>query len=103
MQQLNKAEEICRAAQKEDYTAMLAAREITAEYVTDLLDDTDAARTKAAEAIQHSTAGKTATAGEFKGRRTPFLPRCRRFKKPPNYNTRAPTALSSPIISWAKG
>ena len=66
MHKLNKAGDICRAAEKEDYASLLAAREITAEYVTGLLDDISAARDKAAEAVQHSAASKTATAAESK-------------------------------------
>ncbi len=42
----------------------LAAREITAAFVTDLIKDTDEARVKAAAAVQHSTATKTATAAD---------------------------------------
>jgi len=66
MRRLNKAEDIARAAQKEDHASLLAARDITAEYLTDLVDDIAEARTKAALAVQHSTAAKKSTADDYK-------------------------------------
>ncbi|HEY0550452.1 MAG TPA: hypothetical protein VGF13_12690, partial [Verrucomicrobiae bacterium] len=66
LRKLTKAEGVAQAAKKTEYSTRLAAREITEEYVTDFIDDTDAARVKAAEAVQHSNGSKTATADEFK-------------------------------------
>ncbi len=66
LRKLTKAEGVAQAAKKSDYSTHLATREITPEYVSDFSDDTDAARIKAAEAVQFSTASKTATADEFK-------------------------------------
>lgn len=66
LQKLTNAESVAEAAQDEDRVASLAAREITAVFVTELVDDTDEARAKAAAAVQHSTATKTATAADDK-------------------------------------
>lgn len=65
LRKLTKAEGVAQAAQNPDYASALDAREITAEYVSDLVDDTNAARAKASEAVQFSTASRTATAEEF--------------------------------------
>lgn len=66
MQKLTNAEGVGQAAQHTSHAAALATRDITAEHVTDLIDDTDAARLKAGAAIQHSTAKKEATAADYK-------------------------------------
>jgi hypothetical protein len=66
LRKLTKAEGVGQAAQNTDYAAPLAAREIDADFVTQFLSDTDDARTKAADALQHSTATQNATATEGK-------------------------------------
>ena len=66
VRKLTKAEGIGQAAQNPDYASALAEREISAEYVTELLSDTNAARTKAANGLQHTTAAKSATAADGK-------------------------------------
>ena len=55
---LNEADKITTAAQKPAYAAALALREITAAYVTQLVDDILACRKTGATATQ-STTGKT--------------------------------------------
>ena len=66
LRKLTKAEGIGQAAKNTDYATPLAAREIDADLVAELLSDTDEARAKAADALQHSTAAQTATAEEGK-------------------------------------
>src|SRR5438552_2874531 len=63
---LTKVETIGQAAQNKDYAAPLGEREISAGFVTKLLSDTDEARATAADAMTHTTATKSATAGEGK-------------------------------------
>jgi hypothetical protein len=65
-QALTKAESISLAAQHEDHAPALAARDISADFVTKLLSDADAARDKAAEAVASTTARIAATADEKK-------------------------------------
>ena len=65
MQKLTIAEGVGQAAQHTSHAPALAARDITAESVTDLLEDTDDARLKAGAAIQHTTAKKEATAADY--------------------------------------
>ena len=64
LRKLTKAETVAQSAQNADYSAPLAAREISADYVTELVNDTDEARGKAADAVRHSTAAQSATANE---------------------------------------
>ena len=66
LRKLTKAEGIAQAAQNTEHAPALATRAIAPDFVTGLLDDTDEARTKAAEALSHSTAAQTATAEEYK-------------------------------------
>ena len=66
LRKLTKAEEIGQAAQSDEHAAVLAERDITAPFVTDFLDDTEEARTKASDAVMHSTAAKNATSDEDK-------------------------------------
>ncbi len=61
---LQKAETIALAAQKEGYAAPLADRAITAEFVTGLLDDVDAARKQAASVVQSTNQKTGATLAE---------------------------------------
>ncbi len=60
---LNEADKICAAAQKPAYATALAAREITAAYVTQLVADILACRQVGATAVQ-STTGKQAATGD---------------------------------------
>lgn len=64
LDELTKAEQIARAAQKAVYAALLLLRDITAAYVTTLLADIAAARNKAADAVQSTSAKESATATE---------------------------------------
>src|SRR5688572_18083309 len=66
LRKLTKAEGIGQAAQSVEYAATLAERDITAPFVTEFIDDTEEARTKAADAVMHATAAKDATAKEDK-------------------------------------
>lgn len=70
LRKLTNCEGVGKAAQDSDRTAALAARDISAEFVTDFLGDTDEARAKAATALQHSTAAMTATDAEGKAAHT---------------------------------
>ena len=70
LRKLTKAEGVGQAAENTDHAAPLAAREIDAAFVTRFLSDTDDARTKAAAALQHSTATQSATAAEGKAAHT---------------------------------
>ncbi len=64
---LTKAEGVGQAAQDSDHAPALAARDITPDFVTDLVDDMAEARTKTAAALVFSTAAQDATAKENKG------------------------------------
>src|SRR5260221_7802971 len=61
---LNRAEQIVAAAQNEERTAALAAREISKDIVDQLQTDVGAARDKATEAVVSTTARRTATVEE---------------------------------------
>jgi hypothetical protein len=61
---LTKAEQIGLAAQKPVHAPRLAARDITAGFVTTLLTDVDAARKKAAAAVRDTTGTRSATLSE---------------------------------------
>jgi hypothetical protein len=66
LRKLTKAENIGLAAQNTSRAALLAERDITAEFVTDFLSDTEEARIKAADAVRFTTAAKNGTAVEDK-------------------------------------
>jgi hypothetical protein len=66
LRKLTRAETIGQAAQNNGHAAALAERDITAAFVTEFMDDTDDARTKAADAMMHATSAKAATAKEDK-------------------------------------
>ena len=66
LRKLTNAETIGAAAQDEDYASPLSQRDIDKDFVTELLADLDAARNKATEALQHTTAARSATAAEAK-------------------------------------
>jgi membrane-associated HD superfamily phosphohydrolase len=66
LRKLTKAEGIGQAAQNNGHAAVLAERDITAPFVAEFLDDTEEARTKAADAVMHGTSAKDATAKEDK-------------------------------------
>jgi hypothetical protein len=66
LRKLTRAEGVGQAAQSIEYAAALAERDITAPFVTEFLDDTEEARTKAADAVMHGTAAKNATSDEDK-------------------------------------
>ena len=62
--QLNEADKICAAAQKPAYATALAAREIPAAFVTQLVADILACRQMGATAAQSTTGKVAATGGE---------------------------------------
>jgi len=62
--ELNRAEFVALAAQQSGRTAALAVREVDATFVSSLLADCDEARTKLGEAVNNTTAHRTATAAE---------------------------------------
>lgn len=64
LRKLTKAEGVGQAAQNTEHAPLLAERDITPALVTQLLNDTDEARDKAADAVRFSTASKNATADE---------------------------------------
>ncbi len=66
LRKLTKAEGIGQAAQSTEYTAALAARDITALFIMEFMDDTEEARIRAADAVMYGTAAKNATADEDK-------------------------------------
>src|SRR5581483_6994607 len=66
LRKLRKVESVLVAAQDGDHASALDAREITARTVSGLAVDVEAARTKASEALQHTTAAHNATADEEK-------------------------------------
>ncbi len=64
IQALSKAEQIGLCAQKDDYAAKLAEREIDAGFVSTLLSDVEAARKKSATALRSTTSKESATVTE---------------------------------------
>ena len=64
LDELTKAEQIARAAQKTAYAAALLLRDILAAFVTLLLTDIAAARKKAADALQSTSGKESATVSE---------------------------------------
>ena len=62
--ELTKAEQILIAAQKAARPAALAARDIGADFVTQALNDIEAARAKSAEAVADTTGTRTASVAE---------------------------------------
>jgi len=66
LRKLTKAEYIAQAAQQTERAPLLGARDIADTLVSKLLTDIEDARGKAAEAVNHSTAGQSATAHENK-------------------------------------
>ncbi|MBI3878146.1 MAG: hypothetical protein HY300_19660 [Verrucomicrobia bacterium] len=65
--ELTKGEQIGMTAQKSAHAAKLAARNITAAYVTTLLDTAKLARDKSAQAVQSTTSKESATLTETVG------------------------------------
>ena len=64
--ELTRTEAVAAAAQAAGRTTGLAAREVNAEFVTELLADCEVARTKMGEAVNNTTAQRNATAAEKK-------------------------------------
>ena len=64
VEEITKAEQIAKAAQKAAYATPLAAREIMAAFVDLLLTDINAARNKTADAVQSTTGKESATQSE---------------------------------------
>jgi hypothetical protein len=70
VRELNKAEQIGLAAQKPAYAPSLSARDIPAPFVTQLLADIAAARTKSNAAVQATSSTTTAVKGGVSARAT---------------------------------
>ena len=66
LRRLTRSENIIQAAKHPDRASALDGRDISDDFLTTLADDTDAARAKAAEAMQHTADSKAATANERK-------------------------------------
>jgi hypothetical protein len=58
---VQRAKQVCLAAQKPDYAATLQAKGISAQFVTSLLEDIDAAERKCSQAVQCTTTKESAT------------------------------------------